>query len=98
MFCPCSYQIQGAINELRESAASRTNKLQQEMSIMQSSTSSIKAEWTSYSERAESHYLKNTDLVERGKKEMKDVIQKGLAFLCQKFIFCSRTMLDIFQC
>ncbi|XP_047976646.1 kinesin-like protein KIN-5D [Salvia hispanica] len=70
--------IQGAINELRESAASRTNKLQQEMSIMQSSTSSIKAEWTSYSERAESHYLKNTDLVERGKKEMKDVIQKGL--------------------
>ncbi|KAH6821999.1 P-loop containing nucleoside triphosphate hydrolases superfamily protein [Perilla frutescens var. hirtella] len=68
--------VQCAIDELRESSASRTNKLQQEMSIMQNATSSMKSEWTSYSARAESHYLQNTSLLESGKEEMKDVIQK----------------------
>ncbi|KAK6142214.1 hypothetical protein DH2020_000011 [Rehmannia glutinosa] len=52
--------VQSAIRGLRETGASRTNKLQQEMSIMQDSTSSIKEEWTSYAQRAESRYLEDT--------------------------------------
>lgn len=56
---------------------------------MQNTTCSVKAEWTSYSESAESHYLKNTELVESGKKEMKDVIHKWLASLTLQNLFQS---------
>lgn len=72
-------QIQCAINELGESAASGTNKLQQEMSMMQKTTSSIRVEWTSWSGRTESQYLENTALVERGEEETRDIIHKWLA-------------------
>ncbi|XP_073311252.1 kinesin-like protein KIN-5D [Primulina huaijiensis] len=68
--------VQCAIDGLRASAASRTTSLQQEMSIMQDTTCSIKAEWTSYMESAESHYLENTALVESGKNDMEDVLYK----------------------
>ncbi|KAK1394579.1 kinesin-like protein KIN-5D [Heracleum sosnowskyi] len=70
--------VQGAISGLRESAASRTNKLQQEMSTMQDSTSSIKVEWSSYIHKAESHYCEDTAAVENGKKELEGVLQKCL--------------------
>lgn len=89
-FWPCCNQVQCAIDELRESAASRTNKLQQEMSIMQKTTSSIKEEWASCSERAASHYLENTALVESGKEEMRDVILKWLASTTL-FVFLGNT-------
>lgn len=69
-------QVQGAISGLRESAASRTNKLQQEMSTMQDSTSSVKVEWSSYIQKAESHYCEDTAAVENGKKELEEVLQK----------------------
>ncbi|XP_073064697.1 kinesin-like protein KIN-5D [Primulina eburnea] len=68
--------VQCAIDGLRMSAASRTTSLQQEMSIMQDTTCFIKAEWTSYMESAESHYLENTASVESGKNDMEDVLYK----------------------
>lgn len=48
------------------------------MSIMQNTTSCIKEEWKTYSERAESHYLENTASVESGKENMVDVLKKWL--------------------
>ncbi|XP_057781687.1 kinesin-like protein KIN-5D [Salvia miltiorrhiza] len=68
--------VKCAIVELRESAASRTSKLQQEMSTMQETTGSIKAEWTSYTQSAESHYLEDTASVQIGKEDMEDVLHK----------------------
>ncbi|KAK6142088.1 hypothetical protein DH2020_012190 [Rehmannia glutinosa] len=68
--------VQSAIHGLRETGASRTKKLQQEMSTMQDSTSSIKEEWTSYAQRAESRYLEDTASVESGKENMENVIRK----------------------
>ncbi|XP_041991078.1 kinesin-like protein KIN-5D [Salvia splendens] len=68
--------VKCAIVELRESAASRTSKLQQEMSTMQETTGSIKAEWTSYTQSAESHYLEDTASVQIGKGDMEEVLRK----------------------
>ncbi|KAL6563595.1 hypothetical protein OROGR_002554 [Orobanche gracilis] len=59
--------VRYAIDGLRETAANRTNKLQQEMSIMQENTSSVKSEWISYTRCAESHYLEDIQWKE-GKK------------------------------
>ncbi|KAL0418146.1 UNVERIFIED_CONTAM: Kinesin-like protein KIN-5D [Sesamum radiatum] len=70
--------VKCAIDGLRESAATRTDKLQQEMSIMQDTTCSVKAEWTSYTQNAESHYLEDTAAVENGKSDMEDILSKCL--------------------
>ncbi|XP_021809181.1 kinesin-like protein KIN-5D [Prunus avium] len=70
--------VQTAVNDLRESTTSRTSKLQQEMSTMQDSTSSIKAKWTIHMEKTESHYLEDTFAVESGKKDMEEVLQNCL--------------------
>ncbi|KAK4492016.1 hypothetical protein RD792_002804 [Penstemon davidsonii] len=70
--------VQCAIDGLRESAASRTNKLQKEMSFMQDNTCSTKAKWASYTESSESHYLEDTASVEHGKKDMENVLHKCL--------------------
>lgn len=70
--------VQMAVDDLRESATSRTSKLQQEMSIMQDSTSSVKAEWTVHMEKTESHYVEDTSAVECGKKDLEDVLQNCL--------------------
>ncbi|GFZ20555.1 P-loop containing nucleoside triphosphate hydrolases superfamily protein [Actinidia rufa] len=66
--------VQTAVHGLRESAASRTSRLQQEMSTMQDSSSSVKAEWKVYMEKAETHYLEDTAAVESGKKELEEVL------------------------
>lgn len=66
--------VQMAVHDLRESASTRTSNLQQEMSTMQDSTSSIKAEWTVHMEKTESRYLEDTSAVESGKKGMQDVL------------------------
>ncbi|KAL8516151.1 hypothetical protein ACS0TY_014716 [Phlomoides rotata] len=68
--------VKCSVDGLRQSAASRTNKLQQEMSIMQETTGSIKAEWTSYTQSAESNYHENTASVESGKEDIEDVLHK----------------------
>ncbi|KAL3518285.1 hypothetical protein ACH5RR_020874 [Cinchona calisaya] len=70
--------VQTAVNGLRECAASRTNRLQQEMSTMQVATASVKTEWTNYVETAESQYLEDNGAVESGKKEMELVLQNCL--------------------
>ncbi|CAI9770527.1 unnamed protein product [Fraxinus pennsylvanica] len=67
--------VQSAIVGLRENAASRTNKLQQEVSIMQDTTCSIKDEWTTFMEKAESHYLEDTASLASGKEDMKGILQ-----------------------
>lgn len=75
------HQVQTAVNGLRESAASRTNQLQQEMSIMQDATASVKAEWTNYVEKAESYYLEDNGAVENGKKELEVVLHNWYEML-----------------
>ncbi|GFZ17960.1 P-loop containing nucleoside triphosphate hydrolases superfamily protein [Actinidia rufa] len=70
--------VQTAVHGLRESAASRTSRLQQEMSTMQDSSSSVKAEWKVYMEKAEIHYLEDTAAVESGKKELEEVLHSCL--------------------
>ncbi|PSR90014.1 Kinesin-like protein [Actinidia chinensis var. chinensis] len=70
--------VQTAVHGLRESAASRTCRLQQEMSTMQNSSSSVKAEWKVYMEKAEIHYHEDTAAVESGKKELEEVLHSCL--------------------
>ena len=67
-------QVKMAVHELRESANSRTNKLQQEMSAMQDSTSSIKAEWTVHMEKTKSIHFEDTSAVESGRKVLEEVL------------------------
>ncbi|XP_065866985.1 kinesin-like protein KIN-5D isoform X2 [Euphorbia lathyris] len=66
--------VQMAVHDLRQSANSRTSKLQEEMSTMQDSTSSIMAEWTIHMEKTETNHLEDTNAVESGKKELEDVL------------------------
>ncbi|CAA0823153.1 P-loop containing nucleoside triphosphate hydrolases superfamily protein [Striga hermonthica] len=70
--------VKCAIDGLREDAANRTNKLQQEMSTMQENTCSIKSEWISYTKSTESHYLEDTASVESSKQGMEDILYKCL--------------------
>ncbi|GMN24432.1 hypothetical protein TIFTF001_000559 [Ficus carica] len=70
--------VQLAVNDLRESATSRTIKLQKEMSTMQDSTSSVKAKWTVHMEETESHYVEDTSAVEFGKKDLEEVLHNCL--------------------
>lgn len=64
------------VNDLRESASTRTNKLQKEMSTMQDSTSCVKTEWAVHMDKTESYYLEDTSAVEYGKKNLEEVVQK----------------------
>ncbi|KAL9405195.1 hypothetical protein Peur_002167 [Populus x canadensis] len=66
--------VQTAVHELRESANSRTNRLQQEMSTMQDSTSSIKVEWSVHMEKTESNHFEDTSAVESGRKALEEVL------------------------
>lgn len=63
-----------AVQDLRESASTRTTTLQHEMSTMQDSTSSIKAEWNLHMVKTESNYHQDTSAVESGKKSMQEVL------------------------
>ena len=64
-----------AVNDLRDSANSRTSQLRQETLTMQGSTSSVKAEWRVHMEKTESNYQENTSAVESGKKDLVEVLQ-----------------------
>ncbi|KAH0942675.1 hypothetical protein BRARA_A02406 [Brassica rapa] len=66
--------VQMAVQDLRESASTRTTTLQHEMSTMQDSTSSIKAEWNLHMVKTESNYHQDTSAVESGKKAMQEVL------------------------
>lgn len=67
--------VKTALCDLRESTASRTNKLEQEVSTMQDSTSSIKSEWTAHIHQTEKQYLDDTSSVENVKKDLEGVLQ-----------------------
>lgn len=83
-----------AVNDLRESANSRTSKLRQEALTMQDSTSSVKEEWRVHMEKTESNYLEDTSAVESGKKDLVEVLQiwyvlLGLSiFYLHYILFC----------
>ncbi|CAL0324230.1 unnamed protein product [Lupinus luteus] len=67
--------VQMAVNDLRESANSRTGKLRQEALTMQDSTSSVKEEWRVHMEKIESNYHEDTSAVESGKEDLVEVLQ-----------------------
>ncbi|XP_028775847.1 kinesin-like protein KIN-5D [Neltuma alba] len=71
--------VQMSINDLRESANSRTSKLRQETQTMQESTSSVKAEWRVHMEKTEANYHEDTSAVESGKKDLEEVLQNCLS-------------------
>ncbi|KAK4255008.1 hypothetical protein QN277_008071 [Acacia crassicarpa] len=71
--------VQMSINDLRESANSRTSKLRQETQTMQESTSSVKAEWRVHTEKTEANYHEDTSAVESGKKDLEEVLQNCLS-------------------
>lgn len=66
--------VETTINSLREGAVGRTKELQQEMSTMQVSTSSVRREWTNYMDKAECHYLEDNAVVESGKRQMEETL------------------------
>ncbi|ESQ37425.1 hypothetical protein EUTSA_v10002384mg [Eutrema salsugineum] len=66
--------VQMAVQDLRESASTRTTTLQHEMSTMQDSTSTIKSEWNLHMVKTESNYHEDTSAVESGKKAMQEVL------------------------
>ncbi|PWA85208.1 P-loop containing nucleoside triphosphate hydrolases superfamily protein [Artemisia annua] len=70
--------VKTAVDGLRESAASKANRFEQEMTTMKDSSSCIRDEWTSYSKKAESHYVEDTAAVECGKKDLDEVLQNCL--------------------
>ncbi|KAL6967423.1 Kinesin-like protein KIN-5D [Sarracenia purpurea var. burkii] len=70
--------VQTAVYGLRESGASRTSRLRQEMSSMQDSSSSVKADWKDYMEKAENRYIEDTAAVEIGKTDLVEVLQSCL--------------------
>lgn len=63
---------------------------------MQNTACSIKAEWTNYMEKAESHYLENTASVERGKKDMEEVLQNWWVYTACLLVREHFTMLKMF--
>ncbi|KAJ7980926.1 Kinesin-like protein [Quillaja saponaria] len=70
--------VQMAVDDLRESANTRTTKLRKEMSIMQDATSTVKAEWTVHMEKTESNFLEDTSVVDCGKKDLDEVLHSCL--------------------
>lgn len=59
---------------------------------MQDSTTSVKDEWSNYMERAECHYLEDTASVEKGKKEMEEVLQNWYVLLAYVVSLLKRTL------
>ncbi|XP_021856268.1 kinesin-like protein KIN-5D [Spinacia oleracea] len=70
--------VQAAVTGLRDSAASRTSQLQQEMSTMREDTAAVKDNWTVYVDKTESQYLEDTSAVENGKKDLEGVLHSCL--------------------
>ncbi|XP_010542610.1 PREDICTED: kinesin-like protein KIN-5A [Tarenaya hassleriana] len=70
--------VQMAVQDIRDGSSSQTSALQQEMSAMQDSASSIKAEWNSHMGKTESHHIDNMSAVEAAEQEMQDILLKCL--------------------
>jgi kinesin family protein 11 len=70
--------VQIAVQDIRQGSSSQTGALQQEMSAMQDSASSIKVQWNSHIVQAESHHLDNISAVEVAKEDMQKMHLKCL--------------------
>ncbi|KAK1427153.1 hypothetical protein QVD17_15836 [Tagetes erecta] len=70
--------VRTAVDGLRESAASKAKRFDQEMSTMKYSSSCIRNDWISYAKRAENHYLEDTAAVESGKLDLDEVLRNCL--------------------
>ena len=75
------------MNGLRKSAASRTDRFQQEMSTMKESSSSVRVEWTDYTTKTETHYLEDITAVENGKTNLDEVLQNWWVPLLPEVLF-----------
>ncbi|KAF3787285.1 kinesin-related protein [Nymphaea thermarum] len=64
--------VQAAVLNLRESAVSRTNELQDGVSSIQDFTSSVKDQWTTYEGKTEKYYVEDTAAVESGKHSLEE--------------------------
>ncbi|WZY89935.1 hypothetical protein YC2023_046670 [Brassica napus] len=70
--------VQIAVQDIREGSSSQTGALQQEMSAMQESASSVKVQWNAHMVQAESHHLDNISAVEVAKEDMQKILLKCL--------------------
>lgn len=68
----CHLQVQTAVDSLRESAVSRSSKLQDEMTIAHDFTSRVRGQWGAYVEETEKNYHEDTATVEREKSTLED--------------------------
>lgn len=68
--------VQIAVQDIREGSSSQTGALQQEMSAMQESASSVKVQWNAHMVQAESHHLDNISAVEVAKEDMQKILLK----------------------
>ncbi|KAF6142077.1 hypothetical protein GIB67_036995 [Kingdonia uniflora] len=67
--------VQTVVDDLRESYASITSKLQQEVSSMQDFTHTVKGEWNIHMGKTETHYSEVTASVESGKRALEEALQ-----------------------
>ncbi|KAL0316279.1 UNVERIFIED_CONTAM: Kinesin-like protein KIN-5A [Sesamum radiatum] len=62
-----TFEIQTAVDDILESACERTEKLNQEISDVQTITADAEEKWTNYIERTEGNYGENSAAIEAGK-------------------------------
>ncbi|XP_020214871.1 kinesin-like protein KIN-5D [Cajanus cajan] len=90
--------VQMAVNDLRETANTKINRLRQETLTMQESTSSVKAEWKLHMDKTESNYHEDTCAVESGKNDLVEVLQycrKKAEVGAQQWINAQESMLSL---
>ncbi|XP_010557298.1 PREDICTED: kinesin-like protein KIN-5A [Tarenaya hassleriana] len=68
--------VQMAVQDIRDGSSTQTAALQKEMSTMQDSASSIKAEWNAHMGKIESHHTDNISAVEVAEQGMKEMLLK----------------------
>ncbi|EOA26502.1 hypothetical protein CARUB_v10022551mg [Capsella rubella] len=70
--------VQMAVKDIRDGSSSQTDALQQEMSAMKDSASSVNVKWNAHMVQAESHHLDNISAVEVAKEDMQKMLLKCL--------------------
>ncbi|KAL0333324.1 UNVERIFIED_CONTAM: Kinesin-like protein KIN-5A [Sesamum angustifolium] len=69
------FEIQTAVDDILESARERTEKLNQEISNVQTITADAEEKWTNYIERTEGNYGENSAAIEAGKGNLGEGLQ-----------------------
>ncbi|KAL0336869.1 UNVERIFIED_CONTAM: Kinesin-like protein KIN-5A [Sesamum calycinum] len=70
-----TFEIQTAVDDILESACERTEKLNQEISDVQTITADAEEKWTNYIERTEGNYGENSAAIEAGKGNLGEGLQ-----------------------